>query len=58
MYCFALTRVAQADDALIGLRSLVLTSGMDLGGLREEAANVHCTEELRNWRKWPEQQER
>lgn len=50
VHCFALTRVAQADDALIGLRSLVLTSGMDLGVLREE--------ELRNWRKWPEQQER
>lgn len=33
---------------------LVLNSGMELGGLREEAASVYCRKELQNWRKWPE----
>lgn len=57
MNCLALNCIAQADDAIIGLRSLVLNSGVDLGELRDEAENVHCPEELRDWRKWPEQQE-
>lgn len=33
--CFALNCVAQVDDALIGLKSLVLNSGMDLARLRD-----------------------
>ena len=44
----ALNCKAQADDAVIGLRSLVLNSGVDLGGLRDEAENVPCSEELRD----------